>query len=166
MIIIPWDFVFLLCCVLTVRNILCLLSINAMGNSAVLHELAQSGINGIKLWLVLFISSKIWLFFVKQLLVETGEHNMTVHEFPVDERLSFTLFQECCHVLGGYYPNFTTRRQNYFLLQIWFELRGSPRVIHCDMILSWQLSNQFRLLVSVAEAHFQFTIVEHNGDDF
>ena len=75
--------------------------------------------------------------FVKQLLVvETGEHDMTVQEFSVDERLSFTLFQECCHVLGGYYPNFTTRRQNYFLLQIWFELRGSPRVIHCDMILS------------------------------
>ncbi len=75
--------------------------------------------------------------FVKQLLVvETGEHDMTVQEFSVDERLSFTLFQECCHVLGGYYPNFTTRRHNYFLLQIWFKLRGSPMEIHCDMILS------------------------------
>ena len=76
--------------------------------------------------------------FVKQLLVvETGEHDMTVQEFSVDERLSFTLFQECCHVLGRS-PNFITRRLHvvYLLLQIWFELRGSPRVIHCDMILS------------------------------
>ena len=49
MIFISLDFVFLLCCLLTVRIVLCLLSINVMGNSAVLYELALSGMHVIKL---------------------------------------------------------------------------------------------------------------------
>ena len=49
MIFIPLDFVFLLFCLLMVRIILCLLSINVMGNSAVQYELALSGMHVIKL---------------------------------------------------------------------------------------------------------------------